>query len=228
MPPSSTISSQLRVKQQPQPKITFMTMTMELRATSGTRKYCTACSRPTIWPLMVVTLPLPISPKPQPLGARNRSSLRIASAFVIIKIASNNCHKVILTRPTSPLPRPRPRPETFPLPRFHQLQQHQLQNLVLCLSLKTQDYAFFTHTHTHSLKTQDFAFFTQTHTHTLSLSLSLSQNTRFRVLHTHTHLSRSLSLQCRSSNPNPNFPSNRSLLLKPTVCAPWVQVSVNY
>jgi len=76
-------------------------------------------------------------------------------------------------------------------------------------------------------------------------SLSLSQNTRFRVLHTHTHTlslslskhkisrlhahtSLSLSLRCRSSNPNPNFPSNRYLLLKPTVCAPLEQATVNY
>jgi hypothetical protein len=154
------------------------------------------------------------------LGARNRSSLRIASAFVIIKIASNNCHKVILTRPTSPLPRPRPRPETFLLPLFDQLQQHQLQNLVVCLSLKTQDFASFTLSLSLSLSKQKIS--------RPSLSLSLKIQDFASFTHAHTSLSLSLSLQCRSSNPNPNFPSNRSLLLKPTVCAPWVQVSVNY
>ncbi|RYR46259.1 hypothetical protein Ahy_A07g032001 isoform B [Arachis hypogaea] len=52
------------------------------------------------WPLKDFVLPLEKSDKPHPLGARNRSSFSIASAFARSRNPSSN--RLVLTTPQAP------------------------------------------------------------------------------------------------------------------------------
>ena len=66
---------------QAQPEKSFTTIITILKSMRGSLKNWQACMSPIICPFSVFLLPLWSSNKVHPLGARNRSSFRIANAF---------------------------------------------------------------------------------------------------------------------------------------------------